>query len=196
MGFKRRNYRRSYRKNRNITYAIAIGSGIAGILGIIALFENYDITVANQKIEPLMPLKTVEQKFDEFYKTIPTESIESTVNDISQNIPIKIEQKAQKLEDKLLDCSKYKREYLEAHKNVRTTEDNTAAMMGEALKAVQQTRACEAYNDKVYHESGVLGHCKPPLIIDFKNEEDLRLSYKELFIKYCGQEEWDYINKQ
>jgi len=182
------------RKNYNKTYAIAIGSGITIILAVI-LFANYDVTVANQKIDPVASAKIAEQKFDELYKTIPIDTMKSSMQEFSKQIPIKIEPKSEKLEDKLLDCSKYKKDYLDANKNVRTTEDNMAAMMGDALTAVQQTRACEDYNNKVLTESGVLGHCEmPPLTMNMK--EDANLSYKDRYIKYCGQEEWDYINQK
>jgi hypothetical protein len=97
----------------------------------------------------MLPLKTVEQKFDELYQTIPTESIDSVIQEFSSNIPIKIEQKPTMIEDKLLDCSKYKKEYLEVNKNVRSTEDNMAAMIGDALAGVQKTKACEEYNRQI-----------------------------------------------
>lgn len=119
------------------------------IIGGIYAYANYDIKVDEQKFEQMLPLKMVEQKFDELYETIPTESIESTLQEFSDSIPIKIEEKTLTLEDRLMDCSKYKREYLESYKNVKTTDDSMSAMIGDSLAGVQKTRACEKYNAEI-----------------------------------------------
>ena len=144
MRAKENRFKRNHRNHNKSYVAIAIIGVI--IIGGIYAYGNYDITLDEQKLNRMLPLTMIEQKFDELYQTIPTESIESSIETLQDSIPIKMEEKPVKLEDKLLDCSKYKREYLESYQNVKTTEDNMEAMMGDALAGVQKTKECERYN--------------------------------------------------
>lgn len=144
----KRGKERQYKRNHNKSYATIVIIGIAVIVGIY-VYANYDIKVDEQKFEQMLPLKMVEQKFDELYETIPTESIQSTLQNFADSIPIKIDERTLTLEDRLVDCSKYKREYLESYQNVKTTEDSMAAMIGDSLAGVQKTRACEEYNKQI-----------------------------------------------
>ena len=188
---------RNYRKNHNKTYVGILVAGIAILIGAY-VYGNYDITVDKQKVEQIIPVIKIESTFNDLYQNVPVESIEKTIEKISDDIPIKIEPKQETLESKLMDCTVYKKQYYESTKNMPSTPDNMAVMMGEAMTNVQKTRACEEYNRKILSEHGVLGHCKlPPITLDLENKRgDAGLSYKEMFIKYCGQEEWDYINNQ
>lgn len=203
-GWKNGKYDNRYRGNRrrnkknNKAYVVALVAGISVLIGIY-VFANYDVTVNNQKIQEYIPVETIEKTFNDMYNKVPVESIEDTLEEFSNSVPVKIEPKPETLENKLKDCSVYKKNYLESYKGVKTTPDNTAAMIGDALNSVQQTRTCEAYNDKVYQEFGVLGHCKPPPITSIKldnSDGEATMSYKERFIKYCGQDEWDYLNNK
>ena len=188
-----RNYSRNRNKKNTKVYA-AIVIAVIAVVVVVAINENYDVTIYDQKVEEFIPVATIEKTFKDMYDKIPVESIENIFSDISDASPIKIAAKPETLESKLEDCTVYKKNYLESYKNVKSTPDNTAAMLGDALTGVQQTRDCEAYNDKAYQEAGVLGHCKlPPLTLDLTNDEDMRLGYKERFIKYCGEDEWNYV---
>ncbi|MHA7647158.1 hypothetical protein [Nitrosopumilus sp. S4] len=189
--------RRSKKKNTK-GYVITL-IGVITIIGVILVNSNYDVKINNQKIEEYIPIEKIEKTFNEMYEKIPVESINNKFDEISNSIPITIERKSETHENKLKDCSVYKKNYLDANKNLRTTEDNMAAMIGDALTSVEKTKACETYNEKIYQEFGVLGHCKPPPLTSVKldnSDGELTMSYKERFIKYCGQEEWDYINKK
>ena len=55
---------------------IVIVIGVLVLVGIF-LYANYDITIANQKIDDI----------------IPVESIKKTINEISEKIPVKIEKR-------------------------------------------------------------------------------------------------------
>ena len=196
-GYGSHNRRRSLR-SKTKKRLIAATAIIVVIGGGVFLYTNYDVTIADQKIDELIPVEAIEKTFNEMYDDIPLESLENTFDEISEAIPIKIEPKPETLESKLKDCSVYKKNYLDSYKNTRSTPDNMASMIGDALTGTQQTRACEAYNDKVYQEFGILGHCKlPPPSLDLSDSKgEMSMSYKERFIKYCGQDEWDYLNKK
>ena len=183
-------YKKTYTKNHNKAYA-----SVAVILGIVILLffvnENYDITIDNQKTDEIIHINEITRTLNDVSNMVTTT--------VSDSIPIKIEPKPETLEDKLLDCSVYKKGYVESYQDSKSTPDNVSAMMGDALTGIKNTRACEAYNDKVYQEFGVLGHCSLPPLTGFdigNTKGDFGLSYKQLFIKYCGQAEYEYVHER
>ncbi len=125
---------------------IATGIGITVVVIAIVLFQNYDVTIGNQRIDPTITIKTLEQKFDEVYDTIPAEDIQLALNEMQEKFPIKIEPKGSSNQAKLMDCASYKREYLKSYENLPKSEDNVVAMLADAFNAVQKTKACEKYN--------------------------------------------------
>ncbi|NDB32089.1 MAG: hypothetical protein EB160_01305, partial [Nitrososphaeria archaeon] len=140
---------RSGRKNNNTAYVAAAGIGIAIVVIAVVLFQNYNVTIGNQKIDATIPVKTLEDKFDEIYNTIPAEKIQEAFNDMQEKFPIKIEPKEGNNQAKLMDCTSYKREYLRSHENSPRTEDDSVAMLTDAFNAVQKTKACEKYNKMI-----------------------------------------------
>lgn len=115
----------------------------------IALFQNYDVTIGNQRVDPTISVKALEEKFNEIYETMPAEKIQEAFNDMQEKFPIKIEPKEENNQAKLMDCASYKREYLRSHENSPRTEDDSVAMLTDAFNAVQKTKACEKYNKMI-----------------------------------------------
>lgn len=71
-GSHNRRFRLRYKTKKRLMIIIPV---IAVIAVGIFLYANYDITIANQKIDDL----------------IPPESVKKTIDEISENIPVKIE---------------------------------------------------------------------------------------------------------
>lgn len=152
-----RNYSRNRnKKNTNKVYAAIVIAVIAVVVAVV-INENYDVTIYEQKVGEFIPVATIEKTFKDMYEKIPVESIENAFSDISDALPIKITAKPETLESKLKDCSVYEKNYLESYKNVKTTPDNTAAMLGDALTQVQKTRACEQYNKQIQMQQASQG---------------------------------------
>ena len=78
-------------KNKN-TSKVILGASI-GILAIIAIvvYQNYDVTIYDKKVDEI----------------IPTESLEKSINEISENMPIKIEPKKSDSESIQVSTKKY-----------------------------------------------------------------------------------------
>ena len=119
-GVKRRN------KNNKTIIGVIIGIVILSV-GVYA-YANYDITIANQKVNDLIPVESIQK------------SVEKTANDIATTIPVKIEPKSDNTKNKLEDCSIYKNEI----------QDRTD--MDEAYMALQKTNACEQRNKQIETE--------------------------------------------
>ncbi len=132
---------RHYKKNHNKSYAAAVIVGIV-ILVAVVINANYDITIANQKIDEIIPVDSIQNTIDDIYEEIPFESFEDSFDDISSSIPIKIEPKSETLESKLEDCSKYKNE-------VKHSTD-----VDKIFAAVQKTDACEQRNKQIEIKQG------------------------------------------
>lgn len=166
---------KQFKRNHNKSYVTIVIIGLV-IIGGIYTYANYDIKVDEQKFDQMIPLKMVEQKFDELYETIPTESIQSTLQNFADSIPINIEEKTLTLEDRLMDCSKYKKEYLESYQNVKTTGDSMSAMIGDSLAGVQKTRACEEYNKQIRLQYAPAPYAVSPKVdekIDVVKQEEI-----------------------
>lgn len=110
---------KQFKRNNNGKYATLVVVGLLVIGGIYA-YANYDLTVDTQKIS----------------KSIGT-SFNNISEDISNSIPINMEQKPETVTSKLEDCSKYKNE-------IRDGTD-----MEEAYVALQKTKACEQRNKQI-----------------------------------------------
>ena len=85
---------KSRNKNHNKSILVLTIVCVAGIASIV-IGANDDITVNNQKIEEMIPTESIENTINDISNKIPVEEIENEINDISDSIPVKIEPKSE-----------------------------------------------------------------------------------------------------